>query len=1216
LVNLPIEKKNNNNATAEILEADDNNNEHDNSNNNYIDDDDEMKNEVDREDNSDPDSQNDDDKGYNDDENKDRDEGDYYYFNEGERKENLSGVKNFNVNNEILAALLKANTPLPSDDNELLYKKEDVITSRTTKGNFARRIHAFCKTYRLTAIAEHDMLIIINDSFPHANLPIKKSEDKDDNDNFKSTVSKYIVGQSCLLNFDACKNGCTVYVGDNSDKIVCETCKSPRFTNCRFSGCKSKTYNDCLHSLQLRTPIQIIQYKPILPLVIELIKTKGFLEALNKCRYIHNDRDPNVRVYGDVLSGRTPKESLEDMQARSIDFNDKYLKNSIPVNIIISQFYDGAHIFKHQSSNFWPIMISILNLPPTFRTVVGAGIFLVALFIGNMGSPAEEFLIEKCFVAELNSLYFGQEIIINGVSHFIQVRLVLHLFDTKAFEHMMKVQGSNSYSICPVCGLTSGSKRKQVGSVIWENHRRLLPLNHYLRGCGQSGTCCPLGYCTNQPNAFQPLITGKPITARTLKTHLNHISNANLQRMQPCDSTVSFQEIINLWQQTDKEIMWYNTDFPASDFAPNIYYHHFDYRAFKPYQRIQNDVYRVHSDSATTKNPIQGIKGKTAFLYLRNFDIATQVNWENFHVLLNGAKRTLRWLKRRIGSSIRDQTYCTSVESHPSTSILSKSSDKIVASEWGISISVQDQIDCWLECVNVPSGYSSDLSVHNVFSHTGDLTGKPAIDCITVLMDFMLLCFPTIYPKPYRNYLRLMSSIYTKLLAPEFTDAEISDLYNRVNEFVNLHNAMLPASLSFITFHQLIDLPNYIKLFGSLRNWWTFAGERSLSVLKAGMPKGGQSYHITVLNRYLSYEAVAMQKYYDFTLESLAETPSTLLFLSDRFYNFDTETMCFNEKKCKLFKRMLNIGTINSFEHNQICLEVVYEVIKCCVNEEDALKRSFVYRLYKCYHSNNASSSSFLDFLKKIKNESHIEDVNNIIMNGDLIKADSLINLNGLSFYQSAYIYGVKITARGFEHRETEEAQRRSKYYGSDMKNIPKNDSNNLQNHWHFKNQYSSWCKYRAKSNKKLFDSDKTLSWKNYYGQLNYYLSISLHDDVVPKLAFGSVTSRRSVPFKTDNYTEKVDMDNFISYNADHLYIPLTDLYSTAIAIVGFEKTTNQQAQPILLKQRNSLHSNNNKYLSRNKENANFLLLIDIHRERLKIGFDSIHNFDLDSEIA
>ena len=355
-----------------------------------------------------------------------------------------------------------------------------------------------------------------------------------------------------------------------------------------------------------------------------------------------------------------------------------------------------------------------------------------------------------------------------------------------------------------------------------------------------------------------------------------------------------------------------------------------------------------------------------------------------------------------------------------------------------------------------------------------------------------------------------------------------------------------------------------------------------------------------------------MQNNYDFTLKSLAETPSKLSFLSDRFYNFDTETICFNEKKCKLFKRISNIGKINKFEHNQICLEVVYEVIKCCVSEEDALQRSFVYRLYKYYHSNYASSSSFLDFLIEIKNASYIEDVNNIIMDGDLIKADSLITLNGLFFYKSAYIYGVKITARGHEHRETEEAQRRSKTYGTDMKKIPNNNSNTLQNHWHFKDQYSSWCKYRAKSNKKLFGSSNTLNWKNYYGQLNYYLSISLHDDVVPKLAFGSVTSRRSVPFKTDNYTEKVDLDNFISYNADHLYIPLTDLYSTAIAIVGFDTTSNP-AQPILLKQRNSLHSNNKKYLSRNKENAKFLLLIDIHRERLKIGFDLIHNFDLES---
>ena len=184
-----------------------NNNELGNSYKKYINDDDEMKSEVDREDSSDLDSQNDDDKSDNDDENKDRDEGDYYYFNEDERKENLSGVKNFNIYSEIQAALIKDNTTLPEDDNEPLYKKEDVITSETTKGNFARRVHAFCKTYRLTAIAEHDLLIVINESFPHANLPIKISDDKDDKDNYKSTVSKYVEGQSLVEELKSLYNG-------------------------------------------------------------------------------------------------------------------------------------------------------------------------------------------------------------------------------------------------------------------------------------------------------------------------------------------------------------------------------------------------------------------------------------------------------------------------------------------------------------------------------------------------------------------------------------------------------------------------------------------------------------------------------------------------------------------------------------------------------------------------------------------------------------------------------------------------------------------------------------------------------------------------------------------------------------------------------------------------------------------------------------------------
>lgn len=51
----------------------------------------------------------------------------------------------------------------------------------------------------------------------------------------------------------------------------------------------------------------------------------------------------------------------------------------IPVCIPIAVYFDGIQLFKKRVCKFVPLIIAILSLPPTFRSVLGVGMFLLGI---------------------------------------------------------------------------------------------------------------------------------------------------------------------------------------------------------------------------------------------------------------------------------------------------------------------------------------------------------------------------------------------------------------------------------------------------------------------------------------------------------------------------------------------------------------------------------------------------------------------------------------------------------------------------------------------------------------------------------------------------------------------------------------------------------------------------------------------------------------------
>lgn len=114
-------------------------------------------------------------------------------------------------------------------------------------------------------------------------------------------------------------------------------------------------------------------YKPIINLIILLLSTPNFEKILNYKNIKRNKYDNN-----DILDGISARRNKMEM---NINFNSVSNKEKyIPINLLFAIFYDGLQIYKTSVSSFWPLFLTILNLPPSFRSTNHAGVFIASIF--------------------------------------------------------------------------------------------------------------------------------------------------------------------------------------------------------------------------------------------------------------------------------------------------------------------------------------------------------------------------------------------------------------------------------------------------------------------------------------------------------------------------------------------------------------------------------------------------------------------------------------------------------------------------------------------------------------------------------------------------------------------------------------------------------------------------------------------------------------------
>jgi len=160
-----------------------------------------------------------------------------------------------------------------------------------------------------------------------------------------------------------CPNNSAIYI-DTGDKInltKCSKCFVNRYFDCTETSCKNKTYDECNH--KSRRAKKSIMYRPILPILTELLSHQFFLDALN---YVYCKPDVNSSKYDymDILDGSNAKEALAEMKKRFEQRN--LIESHTDVNLLFGIFYDGIQLYHSKAIHFWPCFFDNIESPTIY----------------------------------------------------------------------------------------------------------------------------------------------------------------------------------------------------------------------------------------------------------------------------------------------------------------------------------------------------------------------------------------------------------------------------------------------------------------------------------------------------------------------------------------------------------------------------------------------------------------------------------------------------------------------------------------------------------------------------------------------------------------------------------------------------------------------------------------------------------------------------------
>jgi len=548
----------------------------------------------------------------------------------------------FNIARDYLLEILtQMNAPLPANDHTpVLLGYEETI------GDLARELCDFFSFNSIRPAGEAQLFKILRKYIPPANWPMATTK----GGNYKSILHKYNVTGFIMLDFDICRNNCGAFVGNCANSFTCAFCQGERFSHCTHSRCIVAHLPKvrCNHKSN-RMPFKHLYYRPIIPLIKYLLELPGFLDAIN---YKYHKLDGFGDIC-DVSDGPVYKQNMADMVAK---FKEKSNPGDVMVNLLTSLFYDGVQVHKYIYSEFWPLVLFILNLPPNYRNKTGIGAFVLSVFNSQLGSGAETFLFSQCLIDELLVLYHGVTITIGRTSYFVQLRSILNMWDLKALEKALCVAIVNGYDGCPFCNMCTGVRRSDsIAQITYPFQRCFLDDDCWLRTLGKTKNCCPEHHYLQErdprmanptkPNPVQnPIQNAQRMAAYreglrvAFETRKAALCGETKQLVHPCDRNNDQARVFR--NTVLKQLKTFAFDnIVTRDEIENVHqFLHCDYRAKKEVHRTTQqdycEAYEAFIAQCNGKDAVRCVKGMTLFKELPYFGFDLQ-NYDFFHALMD-----------------------------------------------------------------------------------------------------------------------------------------------------------------------------------------------------------------------------------------------------------------------------------------------------------------------------------------------------------------------------------------------------------------------------------------------------------------------------------------------------------------------------------------------------------------------------------------------------
>ena len=1119
-----------------------------------------------------------------------------------------------------------------SDKDVILFRG-----SRFTKTDLAQDIHDFLQrqgeTNKLGRLkTERDLMVnIILKYFPEdSNLPMAFKCDK--NNLYISMINEYVEDnpfEDRTSFIDVCSNAsnCVAFVGDYADLNRCPTCNRERYHKCTRPKCAKKSYDECNcdYSTTQRNGKKQLPYRSIIQLFIYLLEFEFFVQMCNTVM---------AKIYvdsmTDVKNGFTYKKHLTEMKGNFERWKKDEPEKSVnckSVTLMLSLFYDGVKVYNWKHSYFWPLIVSILNLPPSYRSKFCVGQFIVGLLTLSQGKAGESVLLQ-CLIQELQVLEKGIFITNKqGQRYYLQVRLVQYLLDTPAAAKFFNYEGHGSLAGCVYCGRICGKTLPDSNNkTAYLGHRFLLPLDHYLRIFGQTGTCCPKRFYPARliennldrddkitefkVHALQFYEQNEDNDVVQLKKSAFEGMNGGL-----CVDSIEHSNDIEKFVRDNtsgRPFSWFS-HYDKQLFDNYLYFLHCDLRPTpKPYNLYKRNLIfkQLGSLANDTEDHIQGVKSKPIMAQLSYFNFQEQFCPVNCHVIANNVSEYFRNVKGT--NDMKGIAVSKKTKSFPWLYTSNKVGDKLVPSTipWNLTNDNMHLLDAHINCIIVPFGYSQDFQVNNPFQQTDVLNMKGKFHIASTLMELIIHWSFAPFDLAYKVFYLMFSKTLQQLLRPNKRkdDESLSILEQTVNQVASLHEGLFPLTSQNKINHQYTDLLFGIRIFGTLKGFNSFSGERAGGIFKRMLRKGGVANEVSIMNKYDKLEFKMIKTVYSQKLSTLFDQHTPLLsalnqhaFMDNfdpHFVHFTEHRVClYDEAKTKQLHFITDteiyalLESLYVYILNKLRIQGFHGDDKECKGTYDSALFRVYYWFYGYRNSHHKASTreiEFKDVFEDLNSITHNFEVSNAQIMETIYRKYKIVikrSFPNKDKYQMPDWNDILLIRKLIMHLQATRIFKNAEIYGERFHGRNDANDNELATGWWYRENISSWAKFS--DHLEIFDDDnhasvggrRTLNSSDKYMNINYFFRINFKEEIhLDGMAIANGTSRHSykskaipdeqwrkptgskeLPLSSPAPSEEVDFLEHIVVGAENkslhkrsIFVPCVYIFATKVMIIPY----------------------------------------------------------------